>query len=533
MMKPYYYHNQRISSVSIGRFVRNDTVKLCVWRWGHRLALSLAVLAGLCTFLSLSRTHIHVPTVVQSFIHSATLGIDIPGIQYSMKGVRKSAIIVSLPPYPRRLQSWAPLPNTHAMVAALGVFAVIWWLWNSCYVMLILLSHNVGQPKTVSTSKHEGHLCEQAKPHERATAVANDRADRMVAAARMIVEEPDQSNDSKSEESLDAQSPRNRKLPTQLRRRRRSSADIDQHSADDHVAPVEFQRSLECVQEDLRKSNHTNLYGECDSINYVIGRESISFLASGRAALLQMAHPFVAVAVEEHSSLLTNVQQRFYRTFEYMFTMAFGDGAQIVRAARFVRSLHNKVHGTFNETVGPFRKGDRYHAHQPHALLWVAATLIDSSSLLFEMFVRPLQMHEKTAALRNSQRLYDLFGIPADIAPETWQDFEAYNHAMWNSDVLTVGTSAMRLKDFIFRPPTLIFYPMLKFIEISTAVTLPPRLRKQFGMRVNWFDTLMVVLVFGMIRCVYICIPPSVRYVTDYLRMERRRGIHRPQWPTR
>jgi hypothetical protein len=40
--------------------------------------------------------------------------------------------------------------------------------------------------------------------------------------------------------------------------------------------------------------------------------------------------------VEAHSSLRYSVQERFYKTFEYLFAMMFGDAKDIVRAARTV-----------------------------------------------------------------------------------------------------------------------------------------------------------------------------------------------------
>jgi uncharacterized protein (DUF2236 family) len=86
-----------------------------------------------------------------------------------------------------------------------------------------------------------------------------------------------------------------------------------------------------------------------------MNREAILFLAAGRALLLQLAHPWVAAAVADHSKALTDPVARFHRTFKVVFTMVFGTVDQAFAAAR---SLHR-----------------RNRANNISALRWVYATL--------------------------------------------------------------------------------------------------------------------------------------------------------------
>ena len=60
------------------------------------------------------------------------------------------------------------------------------------------------------------------------------------------------------------------------------------------------------------------------STSWKIHRESAFFLAAGRAALLQLAHPWVATAIAHHSSVLNDPVARFHNTFRVVFTMFFG-----------------------------------------------------------------------------------------------------------------------------------------------------------------------------------------------------------------
>ena len=191
------------------------------------------------------------------------------------------------------------------------------------------------------------------------------------------------------------------------------------------VSQSKFSSSIDALQQVVTSSPDKAqfLYGPCDEITYIVGRESFVFLAGGRAALLQLAHPFVAIGVEQHSNIKHGVQERFYRTFEYIFSMTYGESDEIFAAARSVRRLHDRVQGTFPEAVGPFPKGSPYNAHWDKALFWVASTLTESSVLIFEMMVRRLSIEEKRRFYFNSRRFYSLFGIPQELVPPTWEAF--------------------------------------------------------------------------------------------------------------
>ena len=52
------------------------------------------------------------------------------------------------------------------------------------------------------------------------------------------------------------------------------------------------------------------------SVTWQIDREAVIFLGAGRALLLQLAHPWVAAAIAEHSRTLADPIGRFHRTFD-------------------------------------------------------------------------------------------------------------------------------------------------------------------------------------------------------------------------
>src|SRR5580692_9983162 len=76
-----------------------------------------------------------------------------------------------------------------------------------------------------------------------------------------------------------------------------------------------------------------------DSLTWRIDREALTFLGAGRALLLQLAHPWVAAAIAEHSKTIDDPIGRFHRTFAVVFTMVFGTLDQALSAAR---ALHRR-----------------------------------------------------------------------------------------------------------------------------------------------------------------------------------------------
>src|SRR5690349_22420806 len=82
------------------------------------------------------------------------------------------------------------------------------------------------------------------------------------------------------------------------------------------------------------------------SIAWQLGGDLGVFLGGGRAALLQLAHPMVAYAIDHHSRTRADVVGRFQRTFRHIFAMVFGELDDALFAARRVHAVHSRIHGT-------------------------------------------------------------------------------------------------------------------------------------------------------------------------------------------
>src|SRR5271166_3247345 len=121
------------------------------------------------------------------------------------------------------------------------------------------------------------------------------------------------------------------------------------------VSASDLEEAL-CRLRNASPNPQTGIFGP-DSVNWKINRESALFLAAGRAALLQLAHPWVAAAIAQHSRTLQNPIGRFHNTFRVMFTISFGSLEQAFGAARRLYRLHETIRGTLPETAGRFTAG--------------------------------------------------------------------------------------------------------------------------------------------------------------------------------
>src|SRR5882762_9850494 len=128
------------------------------------------------------------------------------------------------------------------------------------------------------------------------------------------------------------------------------------------------------------------------SFTWQIDREAAIFFGAGRALLLQLAHPWVAAAISQHSRTLTDPIGRFHRTFNVAFTMVFGTTGQALSAARRLHRRHAGISGVLTERSGAFVAGSSYWANDIAALCWVHATLIDSALVAYQLVNPPLSI---------------------------------------------------------------------------------------------------------------------------------------------
>jgi uncharacterized protein (DUF2236 family) len=256
------------------------------------------------------------------------------------------------------------------------------------------------------------------------------------------------------------------------------------------------------------------------SLMWRIDREAAVFLGAGRALLLQLAHPWVAAAIAEHSRSLVDPIGRFHRTFGIVFTMVFGTLDQAMAAARRLHRRHAAIAGALTAAAGRFAAGSPYRANELAALRWVHATLIDTALLAHDLVLPPLTPAERTQYYAEARRFAGLFGIPAASLPESWAGLADYVGAMCQSESLAVSAAAQRIAEALLRGTPRLRAP--GWYRALTASLLPARFRDPFGLPYDERAQRSAAAALGRLRRTYPLLPRRLRFVGPYLEAEAR-----------
>jgi uncharacterized protein (DUF2236 family) len=268
------------------------------------------------------------------------------------------------------------------------------------------------------------------------------------------------------------------------------------------------------------------------SMVWRIDREAAVFLAAGRALLLQLAHPWVAAAIAEHSQTLRDPIGRFHRTFGVVFTMVFGTTEDAVAVARGLYRRHAAISGVLTESVGRFPAGSAYRANDVAALRWVFATLVDSAIVAFELVNPPLSVAERERYYSEMRRFAAFFGISQGSLPPNWTSFAEYFDEITGSDALAVSSAARVIAaELIAGAGTWLRSP--SWYRAVTASLLPDRLRAEFGLRYGTAERRAARRAFAVLRALYPRIPARLRYVAPYQEACARLAGQRPAISTK
>jgi uncharacterized protein (DUF2236 family) len=280
----------------------------------------------------------------------------------------------------------------------------------------------------------------------------------------------------------------------------------------------------------LATGRETGIFGP-DSLTWRMNREAALFLGAGRAALLQLAHPWVAAALAEHSSVLNRPIARFHNTFRIVFTMVFGTLDQGLAAARYLYDLHTHIVGRMPEDVARYRQGSHYQANEVAALRWVFATLVESAVVAYEAVLPPLTAGEREQYYAEACTLAGLFGIPPGALPESWEGFAAYNREMHASDALGVSVGARSMARNLLAGAGSWIHPPLWYRAL-TAAWLPERFREEFGLGFGARERRSAERALRTLARVYPRLPGMVRFAGPWREAQARLKGRRPGWLT-
>ena len=213
------------------------------------------------------------------------------------------------------------------------------------------------------------------------------------------------------------------------------------------------------------------------SLTWRVNGEAVLLLGGGRALILQVAHPKVAAGVAEFSNYREDPWGRLYRTLEVTLTIVFGDPEASQAAAEGLRRAHRRVAGRDDQA-------EAYRALEPELLLWVHATLIDTSLTIYERYVATLTPRERNLYYEEMKTLGEAYSIPRDAMPADYTAFRRYWASMLAGGLRVTGTTR-EVTRAVLRPGLpRVAWPATEAIRLVTVGTLPGPLRDE--LRLDW-----------------------------------------------
>ena len=235
-----------------------------------------------------------------------------------------------------------------------------------------------------------------------------------------------------------------------------------------------------------------------------VNRERILLVGGQRALVMQLAHPLVAAGVADHSDFPARALDRLRRTLDLSLALIYGTEDEADAASRSIQAVHDRVTGT--------AEGTRYAANDPDLLAWVNATLIDTTLVVYERFVRPLEEEDRRRYYLESVESAAVFGIPRDAMPPTFAEFEAYLAEMLRGDALRATAEGKRLVRDVLRPPLpLPLKAPTAVVRQITLALLPAPIRDLFGLRAGRAARAALAASSAASRAALPWVPPVVR----------------------
>ena len=211
-----------------------------------------------------------------------------------------------------------------------------------------------------------------------------------------------------------------------------------------------------------------------DTVTWRVNREAVIIGGGGRALLLQVAHPSVAAGVVQHSDYDTDPWGRLFRTLDLATRITFGGPDASGRASRQLQGKHAHVRGERAD-------GAAYDARDPDLLLWVWATLVESSLLMYTRYVGSLRLQEMERYYDEQTRFAVACGVPEGHWPGTYRDFTDY-YAHVVEDQLHPTEDSKRIAQAVVEPSLpLPARPAVELLNLATIGLLPPVVRERYG----------------------------------------------------
>ncbi len=271
------------------------------------------------------------------------------------------------------------------------------------------------------------------------------------------------------------------------------------------------------------KDNAIGYFGP-SSITWQLYREQLTLTGGVRALLLQVAHPAVADGVARYSNFKADPLGRGYRTFEAMAMIYFGSKTQAEQTAQRLWRMHSSIRG---------ESPNRYSANDPNLLLWVLATLTDTTLQVHKRMPLPdLPADWQERFYEESKVTARLLGIPEAVYPPDLQAFERYFSATLQGDLLGSTLTCREVAQSIVQHPS----APKKLANLLATGWLPTPLCTRLGIPISMDATTKLERFLRRYLRLYRLIPKTLRWSPAYHQAQYRIAIARgdsPAWAGR
>jgi uncharacterized protein (DUF2236 family) len=248
-----------------------------------------------------------------------------------------------------------------------------------------------------------------------------------------------------------------------------------------------------------------------DSVSWQVDREVTVLFGGARALLMQAAHPLVVAGVNQTGMYERNPWKRLQRTLVLTYAITFGTRAQAHAAADKINEVHARIHG-----VDPIT-GLRYDALDPHLLLYVHATLVDSALRYEELTIGALDDAGRQRFHEEQMLAAELVRIPKETIPSTVSALRAWLADVEDRGELQVTEGARRVAGLFIDPPAdAEWRPILPQVARLAFGTLPPAVREMYGVRWNAAKEVALRTMFAAMRAGHGLIPARFRFIEPY-----------------
>jgi uncharacterized protein (DUF2236 family) len=203
-----------------------------------------------------------------------------------------------------------------------------------------------------------------------------------------------------------------------------------------------------------------------------------------RALCIGALAPLNYVGTSEHSYAKLTPFKRLAHTGKAFEQILFGTRADADRVLAYVRKLHEQVKGVLPEAAGVIPAGTPYSAMDPALMLWTVAVIADSAQTFYELLVQRLSDREREALWQDYISFGELFGMPREEVPQSYEEFRAYYRSQLASEEMFLTDEARYIGY-----ATAFEIPMPGYAQPGKAVhdllmlgSLPRRVREFYGL---------------------------------------------------